>query len=191
MRLALLAVVLVVSVVSGCASPKQEETAVVQVPMAPTNATIIVGNLGHQLKPGDTISWFNEDFIDLEDATFMTDAEKIELESALKGYFEAAFAEKGISFAKAPGSTRFQLLIAGAATPKKMTELHSLFKVYPGLLGHDMQTASLMVSVMDSARSMSVWRAVVEGQFEADLTMDQRLQNLEQTVTSLIEPLEI
>jgi|GEM_PF-4341735 len=182
--------VLLASLFVACGTQSTSQEHIPSVP-PPTSATVVVGSLKGAIQAGSTLSWYKENFIDLSDSAYLSADEQRELSSALEAFVESAFREKGIHFSDERGSTRYQIIVAGAGSNSKVQELHGLFKVYPGLGHHEVNHGAVMIAVVDTARNYALWRGVVEGQVQSQLSFDQRLQRLNTIVSSLLNRIEL
>ncbi len=177
-----------VSVICSCVTTTEPSPAI---KTQPTSATIVIGSLKGVLSEDAQLSWFTDDFIDLSDSSYLTAEQQVSVEESVKGYIEQAFENKGVAFAPEAGSTRYQVVVAGAGSNTSVGELHELFKLYPGLGHKNVTHGALMVAVVDTARNFALWRGAVEGEVEPSIAIDERLQRLQMIVNSLINTIEL
>jgi len=152
----------------------------------PTSATVVVGSLDGAFGENTKLSWYPSDFIELQGSSVFQEGQKQQLLEAVKIHVEQAFAERGLVFNPEPGSTRFQVVVAGAADNQTVSKLEELFKVYPGLIQQNMTAGTVMLAVVDTARNFPMWRAAVEGAVQPDLTYEQRLEQIKGIIDDLM-----
>lgn len=185
--------ILVLFAISGCVTqPVPEESGLSATQMhTPQTAIVTVGDLKGVLDSDTTISWFDKDLIDLSDSKLLSADEANEVHLFLKRRIQEEFVKKGVKFSTEAGSTRFQILVAGAGTTTSTEHLHSLFKIYPGLGTSELTRGAVMVGVLDTARNYAIWRGVVEGTLSDDLSFDERVSRLDAVITRLMSKVEI
>ncbi|SMF40851.1 hypothetical protein SAMN02745866_02648 [Alteromonadaceae bacterium Bs31] len=157
---------------------------------ASSTATVVVGNLKGVFDENTKLSWHADDLIDLSDATYLSPEQQLDVENGVKRFIEQAFERKGIPFSTEQGSTRYQVVVAGAGSNTKVEKLHELFKVYPGLGHKNVTHGALMIAVVDTARNFALWRGVVEGEVAPEISMEARLQRLQMIVDTLVKSAE-
>lgn len=181
---------LLILTLMGCAETSSRTSSTISKPQL-TTATVVVGSLKGVLNESTPLSWYPNDFVDLSDMDYLSPEQQLIFEETLRNKIELEFAAKGVQFQAPAGSTRYQVVLAGAGSNTKVEELQALFKVYPGLGQHSMQLGAVMIAVVDTARDFSVWRGVVEGTTDVNLLLEERLSRLQNVVQSLLNHVEL
>lgn len=174
----------------GCVETPSTDGAIISQPH-PTTATVVVGSLKGVLNESTPLSWYPKNFVDLSDVSYLSPDQQSTVDQTIRKKVESEFVTKGIQFQSPVGSTRFQVVLAGAGSDNKVEELQALFKVYPGLGQHSMQMGAVMIAVVDTARNYSVWRGVVEGTTDPNVLLEERLTRLQSVVQSLLNRIEL
>jgi len=179
----------------GCASPNSSPTLSEQQRAIQTyaeqhrHATVMVGYTKGVISPSTLISWHHPDTRfpgPDEDEQWFLDAVK----DAVDGQLRA----KGLSIidGETKRLTRFQLVVATGNSPQQVFLRESWFGIMPGLNEYQgIAEGSIMVAIIDLARGISIWRAVVEGAVDPQESKLIRKAEINAVVASLMKHVEI
>ena len=195
MRVCRLVIFATISFGLGCASQdssstlSQQQQAIQNYAEQHRHATVMVGYTKGVISPSTLISWHHPDTSMLgpdEDEQWFLDAVKEAVDSQLR--------VKGLSIidGETKRLTRFQIVVATGNSPQQVFLRESWFGIMPGLNEYQgIAEGSIMVAIIDLARGISIWRAVVEGAVDPQGSKLIRKAEINAVVASLIKHVEI